>query len=280
MALTMDIVAPQILDNVELETFYNEDTRFTTTTATCTGGDGKRYSATARISDFELSRFRGAYKYLQTHIETGLREHLKEYTDKYITTSSGTATTANVTFDTWDSTSGTLTVPSDWNRYTSGNYNPVSWGIVDDSGNVIYASSEDIEKETPEQKKRREFAHKIKNNLFINVKSRAKPISGVKENEQVAIETLREEISETEFRKYMRYGFICVRGRSGQVYQIFKNRYAHTKVWKGGRLIEELCVRIKDNNIPDTDNVIALKTMVEADEEAFKNMANRYKKAA
>jgi len=81
-------------------------------------------------------------------------------------------------------------------------------------------------------------------------------------------------IIEKDFRKYIRYGFVLVNGKSGATYQIFRNM-AHTKVWKGGKLIEEICVRIKDK-VPPTDNVIAFKVMIESDELAFKKIANVY----
>jgi hypothetical protein len=82
-------------------------------------------------------------------------------------------------------------------------------------------------------------------------------------------------ITELEFRKYINYGFLSVRGRSGRVYQIFRNQ-SHTKVWKGDKLVEEVCVRIRES-VPPTDNVIAFKAIVEADEEEFHKIGNVYK---
>lgn len=99
--------------------------------------------------------------------------------------------------------------------------------------------------------------------------------------ERVALETLREFVTETEFRKYLKYGFVLVKGRSGDSYQIFRNR-SHTKVYRGSKLVEEICVRIRgDQKVPPTDNVIAFKTMIEAgDELEFKRLGNVYKMAA
>jgi hypothetical protein len=93
------------------------------------------------------------------------------------------------------------------------------------------------------------------------------------------MDTLREVISEEEFRKYLRYGFVLVRAKSGAVYQIFKNQ-SHTKVWVGGKMVEEVCIRIKDEAIPRTDRVVALKAIVETSEEEFKKLGNVYKMAA
>jgi len=123
---------------------------------------------------------------------------------------------------------------------------------------------------TPIAQKRRE----IKEQLTIIVTSRAQELRDIPANEWAAMQTLREMITETEYRKYIRDGFISVRGQSGKVYQIFRNRW-HTKVYFRGELVEEICVRLK-GSAPPTDNVIAFKTMIEFDEEYFASLGNRY----
>lgn len=154
---------------------------------------------------------------------------------------------------------------------------------ITDNGYVIYNPSgvynyyttpRVIAKEDLVYLKRQE----LRSNLVIQVKSRndASKYPGEAEPERKALETLREIITETEFRKYLRYGFVLVKGKSGATYQIFKNR-SHCKVWLGGKLIEEVCVRIKDKQIPLTDNVIAFKTLIETSEEEFKKLGNVYK---
>jgi len=120
-----------------------------------------------------------------------------------------------------------------------------------------------------------DFKEKMKSNLLINVKSRADIINGVPKNEAIAIETLREEISEAEFRKYLKYGFINVPGKGDKTFQVFRND-SHIKVWKGGKLLEEICVRISDSKIPPTDNVIAMKALITANEEEFRKLGNIY----
>ena len=115
----------------------------------------------------------------------------------------------------------------------------------------------------------------LRSNLTIIVKSRADLFHNVPKNEWRAVETLREMISETEFRKYMKYGFILVNGQSGCVYQIFR-RGRHTKVWFNGEPIEEICSYILDKNIPPTDKMIAFKVIIETDEEEFRKMGNVY----
>jgi hypothetical protein len=118
---------------------------------------------------------------------------------------------------------------------------------------------------------------RLKSNLVIQVRSRANLIDkNVAENERIALDTLREVVSETEFRKYLKYGFVLVQGKSGDTYQVFRNK-SHTKVWRNGELVEEICVRLQDSNVPATDNVIAFKTMIETNEAEFKKCGNVYK---
>lgn len=95
-------------------------------------------------------------------------------------------------------------------------------------------------------------------------------------NEERAIETLREMITEEEFRRYLKYGFITVESQSGKIYQICqKNK--HVKVWYKGELVEEVCVYIRDRKIPLTDKIIAFKAIIESDENEFRSMGNIYK---
>jgi hypothetical protein len=117
----------------------------------------------------------------------------------------------------------------------------------------------------------------VKANLCILNKSRAYPVpSNIDPAEKVALETLREMITEEQFRQYLRYGFIVVSGKSGRKYQVYRNR-AHTNVYVDGKKTEEICVRIKDRAIPLTDNIIAFKAMIEIDEDMFRSSGNIYK---
>lgn len=121
---------------------------------------------------------------------------------------------------------------------------------------------------------------KLKENLFpvIITKRNIFNFSG-HPGEPKALCSLREIITETEYRKYLRYGFVNVTGKSGDTYQIFRNK-SHTKVFRGGKLIEEICVRINSVDAPPTDSVIAFKTLIETNEEDFKALGNRYKMVA
>lgn len=110
----------------------------------------------------------------------------------------------------------------------------------------------------------------------IIVKSRANIIINAPKSELRAIDTLREMITEADYRKYMTHSFITVPVPSGKTYQIFRNDN-HVKIWSNGTLIEELCVYIRDGKIPPTDKVITLKTMIETDEEGTRKLGNIYR---
>ena len=117
-------------------------------------------------------------------------------------------------------------------------------------------------------------------NLVILVKSRVRDeydhFNNMSPEESKALDTLREMISEADFRRYLVYGFILVKGLSGKIYQISRFQ-RHTKVWKKGKKVEEICAYIKDPKIPQTDKLIAFKTMIETDEELFRKAGNVYK---
>lgn len=122
----------------------------------------------------------------------------------------------------------------------------------------------------------------VKANLVILSKSRARPVHAESEQELVSLTTLRETISEQEYRRFVKHGFILVKGASGDVFQIFRDQN-HTRVWRGGKVIEEVCVRIHHNaKTPPTDNLIAFKAIIEAEngEDEFRRMGNVYRMAS
>ena len=115
--------------------------------------------------------------------------------------------------------------------------------------------------------------------LVILVKSRVRDeyqdFSNMSPEESKALDTLREMITETDFRRYLVYGFLLIKGQSGKVYQVFRTQH-HTKVWEKGKKVEEVCAYIKDSKIPPTDKLIAFKTMIETDEDLFRKAGNVY----
>ena len=113
---------------------------------------------------------------------------------------------------------------------------------------------------------------------FVRMCANPEPLKASTVEEKVAMEALRESLTENEWRRYLTRGFILVRGSSGKRYQIFRDKW-HTKVWDKGKVVSEICARIS-GAVPPTDNVIAFKTMIEADERQFERIGNVYKMAA
>jgi len=97
------------------------------------------------------------------------------------------------------------------------------------------------------------------------------------DEEIVALESLREMLTESEWRRYLKRGFIVVRGDSGREYQLFKNKW-HAKIREKGKVVAEICSRL-NMPVPPTDNIIAFKAMIQADEKAFEKAGNVYKMA-
>jgi len=115
--------------------------------------------------------------------------------------------------------------------------------------------------------------------LFIAVKSHCSPALAQSDEERIAQETLRESLTEEAWRRYMRNGFLCVRGESGRVYQIPRGSgySAHVVVWEEGKRVAEICSYIKDVKVPPTDRVIAFKSIIEADEQEMWRRGNVFR---
>jgi len=99
------------------------------------------------------------------------------------------------------------------------------------------------------------------------------------EQERVALEALREMVTEKEYRNYIKRGFLVVRGSSGREYQLFRTKW-HAKVRERGKIVAEICSRISDHKVPLTDSVIAFKIMIETDESEFEKAGNVYRLAS
>jgi hypothetical protein len=193
------------------------------------------------------------------------------------------------TFDNWTEPTLSSKYIVDYNQHTTGkctiNINRTEWensNIIPNifgQGTTTQFDAFSWETWAVPVDKKALLAMKLKSNLVIAVKSRVQEIQQAPPEERVALETLREVISEAEFRKYLRYGFILVRGQSGDVFQIFRNR-SHTRVWRNGKVVEEVCVRIKASDVPPTDNVIAFRQIIQTSEAEFKKLGNVYKLAA
>lgn len=159
-------------------------------------------------------------------------------------------------------------------------YNVVTNSTYITNNPILFINNNEDLQEYLQNTKRYEKRQKIRSGMIIHIKNRADPATVMDTREQTALDTLREMVTEEEFRRYLRYGFVMVKGRSGDRYQVYRNK-SHTKVWRGGKVIEEVCVRIKsDIGAPPTDNVVAFKVAIEADEASFKAMGNLYRMAA
>ena len=109
--------------------------------------------------------------------------------------------------------------------------------------------------------------HRVKRQLAPAHIGRAKPdFSGAQENELVALQLLRSMIGSDAFRRYLRDGFIMVEGKSGKRYQVGRRDHL-IGVWDNrGQKLGSLCVYIRDQKIPPTDEVVAKMLIIECDE--------------
>jgi len=108
--------------------------------------------------------------------------------------------------------------------------------------------------------------HKMKTNLLIKVNSRAKPLTiSVSPAEEIARFSLRDQITEAEWRRYVTNGFLMVKGASGRFYQIFNNDSNRVRVYFKNKQTHQICIHT-DKNCPPTDHVLNLKTLIEMDE--------------
>lgn len=116
----------------------------------------------------------------------------------------------------------------------------------------------------------------IKENISYSKKQRQETIFNSPSNaENKAIASLRDMLSEKEFRKYLINGFIMVKATSGKWYQIFKKQ-KHIKVYEKGILVKELCIHTDAKEVPPTDHVINMKLLVECDEQLLWKSSNQY----
>lgn len=92
--------------------------------------------------------------------------------------------------------------------------------------------------------------------------------------EERARQTLRRVIGEERYRRYLRNGFLTVRGKTGLVYQIFAGGNM-TQVYDKGRRVEKLCVILR-GGFPPTDQLIMRYLLILNDETNFRAYANRY----
>lgn len=92
--------------------------------------------------------------------------------------------------------------------------------------------------------------------------------------ELVALQLLRGLVGPDEFRRYLKQGFVSVKGPSGLVYQI--GRRELIKVWDKDALVATLCVHLKGwHDKPPTDEVVAKMLIAEMDEPDLWKRSNK-----
>ncbi|MGH7175563.1 MAG: hypothetical protein ACREGR_04365, partial [Minisyncoccia bacterium] len=89
--------------------------------------------------------------------------------------------------------------------------------------------------------------------------------------EERARDTLCRVIGQRSYQSYLKKGFIVVTGKSGLRYQIFPGG-GFTKVYKGGELVESLCVVLR-GDFPPTDSLIMRYLLILNDENKFRGYA-------
>jgi hypothetical protein len=124
----------------------------------------------------------------------------------------------------------------------------------------------------------------IRSNLLIKTgRSRSHLPTQVSGQELKARDTLRDMLTEAEWRRYVTNGFIMVKGRAGFTspkfgvgisqkmsgsslwYQIFNDR-RRVKVFQDGKEFAQICIHTV-NECPPSDHVINMKVLVELDED-------------
>jgi len=109
----------------------------------------------------------------------------------------------------------------------------------------------------------------------INKRSKSKNKSKLTDAEIKARTTLRDQISEKEWKRYITNGYILVKGGSGKVYQVFANHKGrHIKVYEKGKHIHELCIH--SEGVPDTDHVLTCMLIIQSDEDDFIKQCNKH----
>jgi len=116
----------------------------------------------------------------------------------------------------------------------------------------------------------------LKKNIKIIIPSRQETLTiQASIAEMKARTTLRDMLSEKDFRKYLINGFVMVQGDTGKWYQIFMKQ-KHVRVYERGKFIKELCIHTAAKECPPTDHALHLKIMVECDEQAIWDNSNLY----
>lgn len=127
----------------------------------------------------------------------------------------------------------------------------------------------------PNEIARRRVRRMVKAQIQLNLMPRDRRVRyGLPNTESLAEErarnTLRDMLSEADWRRYVTNGFVMVRGPSSRWYQIFRSE--RIRVYENNRHTGYLCIHSED--CPPSDHVIAMKILIEFDEDALWAGAN------
>lgn len=110
---------------------------------------------------------------------------------------------------------------------------------------------------------------------FVNERKKSKNRSKITEAELKARETLRDIITESDWRRYITNGYLLINGVSGRVYQVFANHAGrHIKVYEKGECKFELCIH--SEGVPDSDHVLNCMMMIQNEEDDFVKQCNKH----
>jgi len=155
---------------------------------------------------------------------------------------------------------------STWTQVT-GDYTS-TWNISDNSVSINTNKNYGYNF-NPLQDIKEIIRNKIKSNLLIKsgIKNRYL-INKFSPQEIKARETLRDMISERDWRRYVTNGFLIVKGNLGHWYQIFNTCNERIRVYNKGKLFAKICIHT-DEKCPPTDHILNMWTLIKLDENSL-----------
>lgn len=200
----------------------------------------------------------------------------------------GWVTLYDTSISSGTTTSGTdaITLPFqqfDSNTITIGTTSSIG-NITVPSGSSFYIANVDTNDETWDEKvwrreqRRRQIRKQItggepRNHHGALARANHNPadFTHVTQPEMVALQMMKSMLNEEEWKRYLKYGFVVVHGKSGLYYQVVRNQ-DHVRVYRQGKKIAELCIYVP--GVPPTDQVVAKKVMLECSEMDVWHKAN------
>lgn len=148
-----------------------------------------------------------------------------------------------------------------------------SQGTAASTGSMSYLRWPEI---TPQAAIRSEMRRRLRGRIVTS----RRPLTPGDLRERRARETLARLVGERAYRQYVSKGFLSAPSptQPGVVYQLFPG-HRQIRVWKGGQLVETLCI-VLQGDYPPTDSLIVRYLLVRTDEARLWATSNRSKVAA